>query len=381
MATSNKQYWKVVAKEGEAAADLYLYGYIGQDTRWWGDEYKEETLTDLEVVRKLRELEENYSRINIRINSPGGSVMHGDPMITAIRNSPAEIHTYVDGMAASMAADIWAAGKVRHMGMNAKLMIHSISTVAAGNAMQMLEVADRLDKMDEIAINSFAADTNMSPDEVRARFYDYKDHWLSAEDALELGFIGQIEDYPTQELPAEPEKMAYADLVKAYQPQQQTATDAPTFWDRAGALLQRLTQKRATPPDPAPEDFNKTRLEMNLEDFKASLGEELAESAVVEAMEARGYTVTKAAADPAPENTPDVVALLKEVVDPLQAQIKELQAQVKAYGDLPGAAPADTASTTDAPDGLNTGTDTYDAIKALADKASKGERVDTSGRL
>lgn len=202
MAKPNKQYWKVVATEGESTAEVYLYGYIGQDMRYWGEQYEEETLTDLEVVRKLRDLETKYSRINIHINSPGGSVSHGDPMIAAIRNSKAEIHTYVDGMAASMAADIWAAGKVRHMGMNSKLMIHNISTGVYGNAMQMMETAERLDKMDEIAIKAFAADTNMSPEDVRAKFYDYKDHWLSADDALEYGFIKEIEDYPTQELPA-----------------------------------------------------------------------------------------------------------------------------------------------------------------------------------
>jgi len=102
------KYFRIAATEADkSTAEIYLYGYIGQE-KWWDDD-PTEALTDLEVVRAIRDLEQEYSRINVRINSPGGSVMHGDPIITALRNSKAEIHTYNDGMAASMAFDIWLA--------------------------------------------------------------------------------------------------------------------------------------------------------------------------------------------------------------------------------------------------------------------------------
>jgi len=113
--TNNKgnEYFRVMTDTSEpGAADVYLYGYIGQE-KWWDDD-PTEALTDLAVVKAIKDLEKSYSRINIRINSPGGSVMHGDPIISAIRNSTADIHTYNDGMAASMAFDIWVAGKNRH---------------------------------------------------------------------------------------------------------------------------------------------------------------------------------------------------------------------------------------------------------------------------
>lgn len=199
--TANKHtYFKVSTGQTGDAAEIFLYGYIGQD-KWWEDD-PTEPLTDIAVVQAIREAEKNYNRINVRINSPGGSVMHGDPIITALRGSSAEIHTYNDGIAASMAADIWMAGKYRHMATHSKLMIHATSAIAIGTAQDMMEAAAMLEKFDETSIASMALATGMKEKDIRERFYDYKDHWLSARDAKGMGLINEIEDYavnaPTQ---------------------------------------------------------------------------------------------------------------------------------------------------------------------------------------
>ena len=197
------------------APEIYLYGYIGQkaDTMWGED--PEEDITDIAVVRAIKDLERNNKRINIRINSPGGSVLHGDPIVTAIRNSKAEIHTYVDGIAASMGFDIWSSAKYRHASLNSKLMIHATGSFAFGTAKDLRAAAEMLDKFDQSAISTLAASTGMTEDEIKREFYDdYEDHWLTAKDALKMGLITEIEDYPTSMQVENPEKYSYRQLLE-----------------------------------------------------------------------------------------------------------------------------------------------------------------------
>lgn len=204
-------YFRVATDTQDGAAELYLYGYIGQD-KWWEDD-PTEPITDLAVTQALKELERKHDRINIRINSPGGSVLHGDPIITAIKSSPAEIHTYADGLAASMAFDIWVASKNRHASTHSKLMVHATSTIAFGTAKSMRSAADMLEKFDETSIASMAEATGLDEDEIRNRFYDYEDHWLTAKDAKEMGLIQEIEGYAVTQPAKDPEKLSFRQLL------------------------------------------------------------------------------------------------------------------------------------------------------------------------
>lgn len=211
-AKPNDNYFKVVRGNDGDTPELFLYGYIGQQD-FWGDN-PEQDITDIAVVKAIRELEnEGHKRINIRINSPGGSVMHGDPIITAIRQSGSAVHTYVDGIAASMAFDIWLSGKVRHAATNSKLMTHATSSVAIGTAKDMENAAAMLKAFDNSAIAVFSEATGMDEEEVRTRFYDYEDHWITAKDALEIGLIDKIDSYKTVTPIENPEKLTFRQLL------------------------------------------------------------------------------------------------------------------------------------------------------------------------
>ena len=183
-------YFRVIKSSDDDTDELLLYGFIGQAS------YEEEDdMTAVAVVKAIRECDKKRRPFRIRINSPGGSVFHGDPIVTAIRQCRSEVHTYIDGMAASMAADIWMAGDKRHMASNSKLMIHRTSTYAFGNAQDLREAADALDKFDEAAIKTFVELTGMDEAETTSKFYNYKDNWLTASDALQYGLIDAIDTY------------------------------------------------------------------------------------------------------------------------------------------------------------------------------------------
>ena len=61
--------------------------------------------------------------IKLRINSYGGSVFAGMAIIDTIRNLRSEVHTYIDGAAASAATIISVAGKKRFIGIGTLLAL------------------------------------------------------------------------------------------------------------------------------------------------------------------------------------------------------------------------------------------------------------------
>jgi len=66
--------------------------------------------------------------IIIRINSPGGSLSSCMSIVNSIFNSPANIHTVIDGDASSAAAFIWLAGHEKSIASeHTNLMIHGAS--------------------------------------------------------------------------------------------------------------------------------------------------------------------------------------------------------------------------------------------------------------
>ncbi len=65
------------------------------------------------------------SKIIVMINSEGGSVLYGMSMFSIIRSCPIEVDCVVEGLAASMASVIWAAGDNLFMHDYSLLMIHN----------------------------------------------------------------------------------------------------------------------------------------------------------------------------------------------------------------------------------------------------------------
>lgn len=385
MAKTNTNYFRVEAAANSEEANLYIYGFIGQDYDW-SESMKERSLTDFAVVKKIGELEASYKRINVRINSPGGSVYDGAAILTALLNSPAEIHTYIDGLAASMASYLWLAGTTRHMAAHSKLMLHACSSFCYGTALDMMEEAEMLEKHDSQFVAVIAELTGMPEEDVRNNYFDYRDHWITAQEANELGFIEEIESYKGQEPKEGVENMTHAQLIQAFKPIEQPTPQPNAAHESVFAnLKQRILQWSRPNKVAASTTINNNLTEMKTEDFNKSLGGDLPLDAVVAALQEKGYQVTEPTAAAATDDTPpakpslaeELQAAVTAAVKPLNDQIKDLQTKVQAYGDLPAATATDVGKGQDGADGIATGTEGLDAIKALAEAANAGERVDT----
>lgn len=118
---------KSVANE---KATIEIYGDIGG---WDWDTYQ--SINTIEILRKeLNRLTElKVSKIDVLINSYGGDVNHGLAIYDALKDHPAEVTTYINGMCASAATIIFCAGDVRKISKNALFLIHKCSSVAWGN--------------------------------------------------------------------------------------------------------------------------------------------------------------------------------------------------------------------------------------------------------
>ena len=124
--------------------------------------------------------------IHVNINSPGGSIIEGFSIFSAILNSEAKVHTHIVGIAASMAGVIAMAGHTITMVDFGKLMIHNPS----GSSDPDNKEQNALDSLKDSLLVIFKNRTNKSKTELS----DIMDNetWLNAKDALSGGFIDEI---------------------------------------------------------------------------------------------------------------------------------------------------------------------------------------------
>lgn len=188
MANEQKKYW-VINKLSASVAEVLLYGYIDNYDVSAGD-----------FVKELRGLEKDYSTINVRINSGGGSVFEGFAIYNAMKQSKATIHTFIDGLAASMASIIALAGQKVHMSKMARLMTHQPSSGSYGNSEELRKNADLLDGLEKTMCAIYAGKTGKSMEDCKTAFLNGKDNWFSAEDALEAGLVDEVYDADGVEL-------------------------------------------------------------------------------------------------------------------------------------------------------------------------------------
>ncbi|WP_420567724.1 head maturation protease, ClpP-related [Thalassovita sp.] len=135
--------------------------------------------------------------IDLRLNSPGGSVFDAVAIYNALKRHAGEITVWIDGIAASAASYIAMAGDTIAMPENAFLMIHNPSGLVMGTAEDMRSTAEALDKVKGSLIQGYAAKSGKADDEIATLMA--AETWLDAQDALDLGFIDRI---------AEPVKLA-----------------------------------------------------------------------------------------------------------------------------------------------------------------------------
>jgi ATP-dependent Clp endopeptidase proteolytic subunit ClpP len=169
----------IAAKKADQPDTLTIFDEIG----FWGVQAKD-------FIKDLRALTGKV--LNVEINSPGGDVFAGLAIYNALKGSGKEIHVKVMGVAASAASLIMMAGDKRIMPKNTFTMVHNPWSFAMGNADELRDTADTLDKIGDSLQATYVAATGQSSDKIKELLA--KDSWLTADESLELGFATEVID-------------------------------------------------------------------------------------------------------------------------------------------------------------------------------------------
>lgn len=176
--TSNQSWYSIKAKANDTA-EISIYDEIG----FWG-------VSAASFAQDLKDCGNNLKQINLHIHSPGGDVFDGIAIYNLLKNHPANVTVYIDGLAASMASVIAMAGNEVIMPENAMMMIHKPWGIQGGDAEDMRKYADLLDKVENTLIPAYANKTGKTPEELAEMLS--AETWLNGKECVEQGFADKL---------------------------------------------------------------------------------------------------------------------------------------------------------------------------------------------
>lgn len=161
-------------------ATVYIYDVIGED--FFGG------VTARDFVRQIDEIEQ--SKIDLRINSPGGDVFDANAIYNSLARHRATVTAHIDGLAASAAAYVPMAADRIEIAENAEMMVHNAWMIAIGDADELVKKAEMLRKVNDSIVETFVARTKT--DEATIRSYMDETTYFTAEEAVDAGFATAI---------------------------------------------------------------------------------------------------------------------------------------------------------------------------------------------
>lgn len=188
-----KTWFEILAK-ADRHAEVLLYDEIGG----WG-------VSAREFARELRDLDVDV--IDLRVNSPGGSVFDGIAIMNTLRRHKARVDVTVDGLAASAASVVAMAGDHIVMNRGSELMIHEAWGFAAGDAKTMREMGDSLDKASGSIADVYASRAGGEAAVWRERML--AETWYTAEEAVLAGLADEWVDAPAAQNSFDLSKFGY----------------------------------------------------------------------------------------------------------------------------------------------------------------------------
>jgi ATP-dependent Clp protease protease subunit len=209
-----KSWYSVNAAADGASADVTIFDEVGM----WGVNARD----FLAEVRALK-----APTVRVLINSPGGSVVDALAIYNGLRQSGKAIEVEVLGIAASAASFIAMAGDKVSMPSNTFMFLHNPVSGVYGNAGDMREMADVLDKFGASLKATYGRRWKKDAEALEQVLAD--ETWLTAAECLECGLADEITD--------------------------PVAVEARYDLDRKmpAAVRALLTPKAEAPPEPEPQ--------------------------------------------------------------------------------------------------------------------------------
>lgn len=161
---------------------------ISNDDKWIYDWLEWDSTCPNDVKNALTTKSEN-EKLTVLVNSGGGSVMAGQEIYSLLRGRN-DVEIKVQSLAGS-AASVIAMANHCEISPVAMIMIHNVSmSGASGDYHDMQKNAEILRQMDAALASAYIAKTGRSQEEI-LKLMD-KETWLTANQALEMGFVDGI---------------------------------------------------------------------------------------------------------------------------------------------------------------------------------------------
>lgn len=176
LASTGGQWFRFSNTTGQEAT-LDLMDEIG----FWG-------VTASEFAQQLQAV--TAPVIHLRVNSPGGDVFDGVTIANLLRAHPATVNAVNYGLAASAASFIAAAADSLTMMPNSQLMIHDAMGACRGNAADMAEMGQLLDRLSDSIASMYADKAGGTAEEWRNVMRG--EQWYNPQEALDAGLADHI---------------------------------------------------------------------------------------------------------------------------------------------------------------------------------------------
>jgi ATP-dependent Clp protease protease subunit len=166
------------AETKDDVATIYVYDVIDS---YFG-------VTAAEFARILAAI--TAPNIDLRVNCPGGDVFEARAMMAQLVAHPAKVTAKIDGLAASAATALVLAADTVEIAEGGFFMIHNAWTWMIGNAAELRQSADLLDKVDGVLADGYAKRTGKDRGEIDA--WMAAETWFEAEEAVANGFCDSV---------------------------------------------------------------------------------------------------------------------------------------------------------------------------------------------
>ena len=165
---------------------------------WLGGEVRDDNANAICAQLLLLAAEDPDRDIYLYINSPGGSVTAGMAIYDTMQYVKPDVVTVGMGLAASMGQFLLTAGAPgkRYITPHTRVLLHQPLGGAGGSATDIRINADLMLGMKKELAQITASRTGKSVEQVEAD--GDRDHWFTAQEALEYGFVDRVIDSPQE---------------------------------------------------------------------------------------------------------------------------------------------------------------------------------------
>lgn len=163
---------------------------------WLGDEVKQENANVICAQMLMLAAQDPNKDIWLYINSPGGSITAGMAIYDTMQLIQPDVATVAVGMAASMGQFLLSSGTKgkRFITSHARVLMHQPSGGIGGTQTDVRISAELIMDMKKTLSELTAEQTGHTLEEIY-RDNEY-DHWFTAQQALEYGFVDKIVTTP-----------------------------------------------------------------------------------------------------------------------------------------------------------------------------------------